>query len=160
MRTLATIAALAVGAWGISFAVIEGYQAYVVYVYTSPIEAIFIAAVLLNSLATCWLGIALNEFPSPIVPSHPIGAIRPRTLAAFRVLGFLLLITGLGCVFYLLFGVYLAYVIRSVLPWNDPEEALALYRGLALLITSVCACWVGVKVLRQRRTPLPLERAV
>jgi hypothetical protein len=152
MRSFATIAVLVAGAGGISLALNEAHESYAVAVYTSPIEAVMTAALLLNSLATCWLGIrALVDFHRQVVSVHSSGVMRPRISAIIRLLGFFLLATGVACTLYILFAVYLVYSIRSVLPWNDPKEPLALYRGLAVLITSICACWLGVKLMRRRR---------
>ena len=146
------IAVLAAGAWGISLAANETYDNYAVAAYTSPLAVITIAAAMINSLATCWLGvIALMDFSRSVRPVRFRGIIRPTISTPIRALGTLLVITSVGCVFYLFFGIYVVYVVRSVLPWTD-SSPLVLYREIDLLITSICACWLGVEILRGRRS--------
>ena len=150
MKVPAGIMALTVGAWGISLALRELYDSLFLSLYTDPISFVIIVAVLINSLATCWLGVrALADRRYRTVPSSPV-AMRPRALTTNRILGFLLLTTGVACILYILFVVYLIYWLRSVLPWNDPEEPLAVYRVLDVLITSICAGWFGLKLVRRK----------
>ena len=159
MRPLTAIAAFAAGAWGISLALNEAYDSYAVAAYTSTLENIFIAALLVNSLASCWLAVrALIDLRHPVVPVHFGGGSHPGISGAIRALGALLVGTGIGCVLYLLLAIYIIYGVRGVLPWNDPLAPMAPFYVLDVLITSFCACWLGLKLM-QRRKPRLAQRS-
>lgn len=151
MRALTAIAALAAGVWGISLAVTEAYDSFFVSHYTSPLEAIIIAALLVNSLVSCWMGMKGLVFRGrQAAPLDPREGMSRRTAAA-KILGVLLIVTGASVILYSMFAAYIVYDLRSVLPWTDDMDPLAPYRDAAVLITSICAGWLGFRFVRRRK---------
>lgn len=151
MNTLAAIAMLSAGVWGVGYAVHELYQSYIVraYSYISPPDAIFDAFLLINSLVACWLGSrALIDLRRPALPI-PGSAMGSESPAASRPIGLLLLTTGVGCFLYTVLTAYIVYGLRSMLPSVDTYSMLALFRAPGVLVTSICACWLGMRLVRR-----------
>lgn len=151
IRFMASIALLGIGASGVIIAVYEIYAIYAVYSSTDPMLVLIIAAILINSLISCWLGMKILIFRRHLAVSiDPPKKISRRTVAA-KSLGMLLIVTGASAILYIMYGVYVVYKVRSVLPWTDDMDTLAPFLQADVLITSVTACWVGARLAHGRK---------
>lgn len=80
----------------------------------------------------------------------PIRVKQLKSLGKNRlVLGRILVLSGIGGLLVTGYAAAVAIWWRLLLPWTDMDPLLP-YAIIDVLITSICACWLGVGFVRRK----------